>query len=87
MLSSREWSEDWKRQQDAGGLTDIRRAACSYYLQRICFGGRVKGGGFGTVPMHNPRINLLRMEEELSAVHLRLIILRPELSIGLAMII
>ena len=28
---------------------------------------------FGTAPMHNPRINLLRMEEELSAVHLRLV--------------
>ena len=43
LLSSREWFEDWKRQQAAGGLTDIQRAARYYYLQRLCFGGRVKG--------------------------------------------
>ena len=73
LLSSREWFEDWKRQQDAGGLTDIQRAARYYYLQRLCFGGRVKGRVFGTAALHNPRINLLRMEEELSAVHLRLV--------------
>ncbi len=72
LLSSREWFEDWKRQQEAGGLTDIQRAARYYYLQRLCFGGRVKGRVFGTAPMHRPRINLLRIEEELSEVHLRL---------------
>jgi DNA adenine methylase len=68
LLSSREWFEDWKKQQDAGGLTDIQRAARYYYLQRLGFGGRV----FGTAPMNRPRINLLRMEEDLSEVHLRL---------------
>lgn len=72
LLSSREWFEDWKRQQEAGGLTDIQRAARYYYLQRLCFGGRVRGRVFGTGPMHRPRINLLRIEEELSEVHLRL---------------
>ena len=72
ILSSREWFEDWKRQQKAGGLTDIQRAARYYYLQRLCFGGRVKNRIFGTGPMHRPRINLLRIEEELSEVHLRL---------------
>jgi len=35
LLSSREWFEDWKRQQEAGGLTDIQRAARYYYLQRV----------------------------------------------------
>jgi DNA adenine methylase len=73
LLSSREWFEDWKRQQAASGLTDIQRAARYYYLQRLCFGGRVRGRVFGTAPMRPPRINLLRMEEELSAVHLRLV--------------
>jgi DNA adenine methylase len=73
LLSSREWFEDFKRQQTAGGLTDIQRAARYYYLQRLCFGGRVKGRTFGAAPMHNPRINLVRLEEELSAVHLRLV--------------
>lgn len=72
LLSSREWFEDWKRQQTAGGLTDIQRAARYYYLQRHSFAGRVKGRTFGTAPLRMPRINLLRIEEELSEVHLRL---------------
>jgi DNA adenine methylase len=73
LLSSREWFEDCKRQQAAGGLTDIQRAARYYYLQRLCFGGRVRGRTFGAGPFHPTRINLLRIEEELSAVHLRLV--------------
>ncbi len=72
LLASREWFEDWKRQQAAGGLTDIQRAARYYYLQRMCFAGRVKGRTFGAAPLRRPRINLLRLEEELSEVHLRL---------------
>lgn len=72
VLSSREWFEDWKRQQDAGGLTDIQRAARYYYLQRHSFGARVRGRTFGVAPLRRPRINLLRIEEELSEVHLRL---------------
>lgn len=72
LLSSREWFEDYKRQQAAGGLTDIQKAARYYYLQRLCFGGRVKGRTYGANPMHRPRINLLRLEEELSAVYFRL---------------
>ena len=42
-LSSREWFEDWKDQIKSRGLTDIQRAARYYYLQRHCFGGRVRG--------------------------------------------
>ncbi len=72
LLASRELFEDWKRQQTAGGLTDIQRAARYYYLQRLCFGGRVRGRTFGVSPMTRPRINLLRIEEALSEVHLRL---------------
>ena len=72
VLSSREWFENFKRQQVAGGLTDIQRAARYYYLQRHCFAGRVKGRTFGAGPMRSPRVNLLRIEEELSEVHLRL---------------
>lgn len=71
-LTSREWFEDWKRQQVAGGLTDIQRAARYYYLQRMCFGGRVRGRTFGAAPDHAPRINLLRIEQEMSDIHLRL---------------
>jgi len=73
LLSSREWFEDWKRQQEAGGLTDIQRAARYYYLQRHSFGGRVRNRTFGVGQLRLPKINLLRLEEELSAIHLRLV--------------
>ncbi len=72
LLSSRELFDDFKRQADAGGLTDIQRAARYYYLQRHAFGGRVLSRSFGPGPLKRPRINLLRIEEELSEVHLRL---------------
>jgi len=72
LLSSREWFEDWKKQQEAGGLTDIQRAARYYFLQRHSFGGRVLNRSFGVQPLRPPKINLVRMEEELSAVHLRM---------------
>jgi len=73
VLLSREWFEDWKSQQHASGLTDIQRAARYYYLQRHSFAGQVKNRIFGTAPLRRPRINLLRIEEELSEVHLRFV--------------
>ncbi len=72
MLSSREWFTDWDRQLLAGGLTDIQRAARFYYLQRHAFSAEVVGRTFGRSTHKAPRINLVRMEEELSAVHLRM---------------
>ncbi len=71
-LVSREWWEDWNSQLEGRGLTDIQKAARYYYVQRLCFGGRVRGRTFGTTPERKPRINLMRIEEELSEVHLRL---------------
>lgn len=71
-LASREWWDDWTRQLAAGGLTDIQRAARFYYIQRLGFGGKVAGRTFGTGPKERPRINLLRLEENLSEAHLRL---------------
>lgn len=53
-------------------LTDIQRAARFYYLQKMAFGGKVSGQTFGTASTTRPRMNLLRIEEELSAAHLRL---------------
>lgn len=53
-------------------LTDIQRAARFYYLQKLCFGGRIVNPTFGTATSRPPRLNLLRIEEELSAAHLRL---------------
>jgi len=72
ILCSREWFEDWKRQQEAGGLTDIQKAARYYYLQRHSFAGMVKTRHFGAGPLRRPKVNLLRLEEELSEVHIRL---------------
>ena len=73
LLSSREWFEDWKKQQEAGGLTDIQKAARYYYLQRHAFGGKVKGRTFGVGPNRKPAINLMRLEEELSDVYFRMV--------------
>lgn len=64
---------DWARMARPETLTDIQRAARFYYLQKLAFGGKVHGQNFGYVASGaGPRLNLLRIEEELSAVHLRL---------------
>jgi DNA adenine methylase len=53
-------------------LTDIQRAARFYYLLRNGFSNRVPNPSFGIAATREPRLNLLRIEEELSAAHLRL---------------
>lgn len=53
-------------------LTDIQRAARFFYLQKMAFGGKVDGQTFGTSTTSGPKLNLLRLEEDLSAAHLRL---------------
>jgi DNA adenine methylase len=53
-------------------LTDVQRAARFYYLQKAGFGGKVEGRTFGTATTSPPKLNLLRIEEELSLAHLRL---------------
>lgn len=53
-------------------LTDIQRAARFFFLQKQGFGGKVEGRTFGTATTAGPRINLLRLEEDLSHAHLRL---------------
>ncbi|MCG8999077.1 DNA adenine methylase, partial [Laribacter hongkongensis] len=53
-------------------LTDIQRAARFFYLQKMAFGGKVTGQSFGTATTSPPKLNLLRLEEDLSAAHLRL---------------
>ena len=53
-------------------LTDIQRAARFYYLQQACFGGSMLNPSFGYTATKAPRLNLLRIEEYLSAAHLRL---------------
>lgn len=53
-------------------LTDIQSAARFYYLQKNAFGGKVDKQTFGTATTSGPRLNLLRLEEDLSQAHLRL---------------
>ncbi|MFZ6775788.1 DNA adenine methylase [Undibacterium sp. Ji83W] len=61
----------WQKAAIPETLTDIQRAARFYYLQQHAFGGKVTGQNFGTATTGSP-INLCRIEEALSAAHLRL---------------
>lgn len=70
-LSSREMFR-WAQLQVPDTLTDIQRAARFFYLQKQTFGGKVSSRSFGTSPAQPPRLNLLRIEEDLSEAHLRL---------------
>jgi DNA adenine methylase len=62
----------WLQETRPETLTDIQRAARFFYLQKCGFGGKVEGQTFGTATTAPSRLNLLRIEEDLSAVHLRL---------------
>lgn len=57
---------------DASTLTDIQRAARFYYLIRSGFSSKVGSTTFGISTAGGPHLNLLRIEEDLSAAHLRL---------------
>ncbi len=70
-LTSREMYR-WLQITPVETLTDIQRAARFYYLQKLAFGGKVVNQSFGTATTTAPRLNLLRLEEELSQAHLRL---------------
>jgi len=70
-LTSRKIYE-WLQETPAEVLTDIQRSARFYYLQKLSFGGKVDGRVFGTATTSPPRLNLLRLEEDLSQAHLRL---------------
>lgn len=62
----------WAQKTNPETLTDIQRAARFFYLQKLAFGAKVVGQSFGTAATTPPRLNLLRLEEDLSAAHLRL---------------
>lgn len=53
-------------------LTDIQRAPRFYYLQKLSFGAKLEGQTFGVGPTSTKRINLMRLEQDLSDAHLRL---------------
>lgn len=69
-LHSREMFE-WVRDVDTSGLTDVQRAARFLFLQHGAFGAKATGQTFG-YSTTAPGPNLLRLEEQLSALHLRL---------------
>ena len=62
----------WQQKANPEALTDIQRAARFFYLQKLAFGAKVVGQSFGTAATAPPRLNLLRLEEDLSDAHLRL---------------
>lgn len=59
-------------QTPAETLTDIQRAARFYYLAKSAFGARIDKPTFGVAASAPSRLNLLRIEEDLSEAHLRL---------------
>jgi DNA adenine methylase len=62
----------WLKLTHVDTLTDIQRAARFFYLQQMAFGSKVANQTFGTATTTKPGLNLLRVEESLSAAHLRL---------------
>lgn len=70
-LSSRQMF-GWTQASVPATLTDIQRAARFFFLQKQAFGGKVQGQTFGTATTAPSGLNLLRIEEQLSAAHLRL---------------
>lgn len=70
-LSSRQVFK-WLKDTPIDTLTDIQRASRFYYLQKLCFGARHQNPSFGTSATTPPRLNLLRLEDDISQAHLRL---------------
>jgi DNA adenine methylase len=60
------------RAENPDTLTDIQKAVRFYYLLKLGYAARIKGPTFSIATTSKPRLNLLRIEEELSEVHLRL---------------
>lgn len=53
-------------------LTDLQRAARFLYLQRLAFGGKVAGRGFGVDKTQGARFNVTKLEPMLAEIHERL---------------
>lgn len=70
-LVSRQMYE-WELLKDPSTLTDIQRAARFFYIQKLAFGAKIESPTFGSSTTSKPRLNLLRIEENLSEAHLRL---------------
>lgn len=57
---------------EPGSLTDLERAARFLYLQRLAFGGKVRGRNFGIDPMGPARFDVSKLVPMIEAVHERL---------------
>jgi DNA adenine methylase len=53
-------------------LTDLERSARFLYLQRLAFGGKVRGRGFGVDPASPGRFDVSKVSPMIEAVHERL---------------
>jgi len=60
------------RKEEPDTLTDIQRAVRFYYLLKAGYAAKIVNPTFNIAPSSRPRLNLLRIEEELSEIHLRL---------------
>jgi DNA adenine methylase len=63
---------DRMKKENPDTLTDIQRAVRFYYILKSSYAARLQNPSFNIAVSSPPRLNLLRIEEELSAVHLRL---------------
>jgi len=63
---------DWEKMKRPETLTDLQRAARYYYLQRLAFGGKVKGRSFGYGTGSRPRLDIDGISENLTEIHRRL---------------
>ena len=57
---------------EARSLTDLERAARFLYLQRVAFGGKVRGRNFGVAPANGGRFDIAKLGPMLEALHERL---------------
>lgn len=60
------------RETNPDTLTDLQRAARFLYLQKLSFGGRVRGPTFGVDPTRSGKFNIIEMADDLEALHERL---------------
>lgn len=63
---------EWHKLERPETLTDLERAARYYYLQRLSFGGKVKGRTFGYSATSAPKLDIGSIQSDLLAVHMRL---------------
>ena len=57
---------------DPASLTDLQRSARFLYLQRLAFGGKVRGQNFGVNPAGAARFDMTKLAPMIDAVHERL---------------